>query len=577
MDIFYDQLLTLLLFGVIVSVGVCVYLWTRKGLESAAEKEHRPAVRPGTAEAPAVMTPQADLRQLGGTAAAFLTSVPDALRRNGQAYVGLLKGAFSKRIIGSVAADMVLVALVSLAMAYYCSAKQGGLDLYMSTFIPLLGVMLLVFWFTETMGSSRVIAFSAALLIFIGMGLQILLKLPAEDPAAASELVIYALVSVVLGLLAVPVIRLFCCELRRDQAVFILNMLVVGVYLVLVAAGKEVNGTKAWLVIGGRSFQLTEVAKTLSCAIFALQFTDETVRVKGEATEVRRSDRRLWNALVTLGINGVFLLWINELGTLCVLGLVFFVLAMTYLSSVKKLIAMVLVCCILVAIVLAGCYLCYNIKNPAESAEPAETTQTVQTDSGDETGQAEEKQHGRIVNLGARIYKKFKIRMDLMFAPETVDPYNEGYQTMRARAALLMAGWLGSAYEVSVPVVSSDFIFAYLVMKMGVLFGMLVILLVLAMLCIGTLGCLRNRIHAEASVGFAFLLAITLQSLVAAASASGLFVMIGMPFAFLAEGGSASVMNYVMLMYILYVNRSRQAASAHRVSAGKNPLQRKEG
>ena len=114
-------------------------------------------------------------------------------------------------------------------------------------------------------------------------------------------------------------------------------------------------------------------------------------------------------------------------------------------------------------------------------------------------------------------------------------------------------------------------------MKMGMIFGILVIVLLLVMLCMGSMGCLKNRNNAEASVGLAFLLAITLQSLVAAASASGLFIMIGMPFAFLAEGGSASVMNYVMVMYLLYVIRGKEAHAALRTRNGNEPLARKEG
>lgn len=575
MEIFYEQLLSLLLLLTLLLTGVGVYTWAKRGLERSAATGGRE--RGG--DAPEVHRPwvRKSLRWFMGEVRAFCRELPGALRRNNRVTRDLLKGVAEKKTITNLVSDIVMVLLISLAMAYYCSAKQGGLDLYMSTFIPLVGVMLLIFWFTETMKSSRPIAFCAAVLIFIGMSLQILLKLPAEDPNAASELVIFAMVSVVLGLIAVPIIRLFCCELQRDHAVFILNVLVILVYLLLLAVGREVNGTKAWLVVGGMSFQLTEVTKTLSCAVFALQFTDENVTVRGDVTEEKKSDRRLWNSLVTLAINGVFLLWINELGTLCVLGLVFFVLAMVYLTSVKKLLAMVLVCFLLVGIVLMGCSICYNIKY----AEPAETTAASepaeQPAESTPAGEAQPKEHGAIVNLGARIYKKFKVRMDLIFAPETVDPYNEGYQTMKARNALLMAGWLGSEYEVSIPVVSSDFIFAYLVMKMGILFGILVILLVLVLLCTGTMGCLRNRRNAEASVALAFLLAITLQSLVAAASASGLFIMIGMPFAFLAEGGSASVMNYVMLLFILYANRSIEATSGRRPPARNTPLARKDG
>lgn len=576
MEIFYDQLLSLLLLGVLGLTGYSVYLWMEKGLSRVAGKDPRSRGGEVPEVAPAA---KKNLQWFVGELRDFFRWLPEGVRKNDRVGRSLLRDAMSKKTLSSLAADFLMVVIISLVMAYYCSAKQGGLDLYMSTFIPLLGVLALIFWFTETMKSNRILSFCVALLILVGISLQILLKLPAEDPGAASELVIYALISVIIGLIAVPIIRLFCCEMRRSHAVFLLNMMVVGIYLLLIVAGKEINGTKAWLIVAGRSFQLTEVTKMLSSAIFALQFTDETVTVKGAVTAEKKSDRRLLNALITLAINAAFLFVINEFGTLCVLALVFFVLAMVYLVSVKKLLAMIMACLIAASIALMGCGYCYDIKYAEETVEVTEPTAETAPDASAPAGEEapQQKDHGKIVNLGARIYKKFKIRMDLIFAPETVDPYNEGYQTMKARAALLMAGWLGSEYEVSIPVVSSNFIFAYLVMKMGMIFGILVIVLLLVMLCMGSMGCLKNRNNAEASVGLAFLLAITLQSLVAAASASGLFIMIGMPFAFLAEGGSASVMNYVMVMYLLYVIRGKEAHAALRTRNGNEPLARKEG
>ncbi len=600
MDIFYNQLMGIGLVGLMVLLFVGIYRWAclrllpRGGRGCGYQGSQ-------TAGADAGLSMWQTVRSLPRE---FVPDLKEAIGRNNRVCRDQIRGALNRRVIVNVLLDLLLAGLISLFMANYCGTKEGGLDLYMSTFIPLLGVMLLIFWVTETLFANRLLAFSSALLIFVGMCLQVMLRLPAESPTAASELVIFAMVSAVFGLVMLPVIRLICCEMRRDHALLLLHLVLLGIYLMLGVLGKPINGTRAWIVVGGFSFQMTELTKVISCAIFAMEFTREDVYVRTRKKRKRTSDRktlmndrRLWDALMTLGINALFLLFFNELGTLCVLGVVFFVLGMIYLGSVRKLVVMVLVCCILASLVLAFCGVCYNIKHPAEPAEtvaatepeetaaatePVETTAPAgTTESGDASEQAAQENQkqsfsDKVISLGEKIYKKFKIRIDLIFFPENVDPYNEGYQTMKARKAMLLAGLLGSEYEVSIPVVSSDFIFAYLIMKMGMLFGMGTITLLMMMLCLGCISCLRNGSSVEASLGLSFLLAITLQSMLAAASATNQFIMIGLPFAFVAEGGTASVMNYTMLLFILFVTRRRDELPIQRAEKRSGYLRRRE-
>jgi cell division protein FtsW (lipid II flippase) len=102
---------------------------------------------------------------------------------------------------------------------------------------------------------------------------------------------------------------------------------------------------------------------------------------------------------------------------------------------------------------------------------------------------------------------------------------------------------------------------------MGVVFGILVLLILLNMLVTGAVGCLRNTNSGEAAVGLAFLFGIVVQSVIAAASATGYFITIGLPFAFLAEGGTATLTNYTMAVFILYVT------GCHTLAAGKSKLE----
>lgn len=595
MDIFYNQLLGLGLCALMFLLFAGIYHWAFAQLVPGGKGRSIQSEQydPGAGTARSIWSTVKSLpREL-------LPELKTAFTRNDRVCRTLAQGCLSRKVITNALLDLVLAGLVSLFMANFCASKEGGLDLYMSTFLPLLGVMLLIFWVTETLCANRILAFSSAMLIFVGMCLQVMLRLPASAPTDASELVIFAMVSVAFGLIMLPLIRLICCEMRRDHALVLLHVALIGVYVLLRLLGKEINGTRAWIVIGGFSFQMTELTKVLTCAIFAMQFTRQDVYVRipknkkkfsARSTDIRelQDDRRLWDALFTLGINGLFLLVYNELGTLCVLGIVFFVMGMIYLRSVRKLVLMVLVCCLLVSLILGICSVCYGIRHPDVEANPTETTEAVQETEPPETtapaqtdDQPEQEQPvsilDKLINLGEKIYKKFKIRIDLIFSPETVDPYREGYQTMKARKAVLLAGWLGSEYEVSIPVVSSDFIFAYLIMKMGMIFGLAALILLLLMLCMGSINCLRNSNTVEAALGLAFLLGITLQSLLAAASATNQFIMIGLPFAFVAEGGTASVMNYTMLLVILFVTRRKEQLPQRRVPSNGKFLHRKEG
>ena len=113
----------------------------------------------------------------------------------------------------------------------------------------------------------------------------------------------------------------------------LLGLAVVGIYAVLFVFGKEVAGTTAWLIVGGFSFQLTELTKVMTLLFYGLVFTDQDLT----------PDKRLVLTLIILAVNGVALLLLNELGTLCILGLAFFLMGWIYLPDVRKLVALALV------------------------------------------------------------------------------------------------------------------------------------------------------------------------------------------------------------------------------------------
>ena len=451
-----------------------------------------------------------------------------------QIAVGIRSGGTARRTAG----DMILVFLISIALACFCNIKEGGPDLYMETFLPMMGVLTIIILFTEALGCSRQIALSVAVLILTGVTIQIVLRLPVSGDTAdaARDLVLYAMISI---LFAIAVLPIMCAvtsgRMDTRRTVQFLNLMMIGMYLFLLAFGRTHNGTTAWIGIGGMEFQLTEAIKVVAMLNMALAFQDRTME----------GNRRLRLAVITLGINGVFLLAVNELGTLCVLGVVFFALGVSFLPKLRRLMVIVIGLAAAAALVLLVCRYCYLMKYPdPETMEAADVN--------------------GVVDLCARIYGKFELRMDLLLDPDSVDPNNGGYQIRKARESMVLSKWLGSAAEVAIPVAESDYVFCYLILKMGVVFGVTVLILLLSMLLTAVRECLRNPIGAEGAVGYAFMLGIVVQALLAAASSTGYFLTVGVPFAFLANGGSATLTNYAMVIFVLYATRLRYTPVVNR-------------
>lgn len=502
----------------------------------------------------------ATLRHLGG--------IKNDVRREYGIYPTMVRRLGDRQVRSDLLADLMLVMLISLAFASFCISKDGGLDMYMSSFLPMLGVVTGFFVVTETLRGSRVICFGTSTLILAGMAIQIILKITAgnSDELSADDLIQYAVISLVFALAVLPILRYMCSDkVNRGGVVFFLNITIVMLYLALLALGRTINSTRAWICIGGFQFQMTEPIKCISLMTMALAFMDKS----------KTHDERLINATITLILNAMFLVVINEFGTLFILGLTFFFLALGFQPQLKKLAMVTGVLILAAALILLVCYGCYVYRyGPPHAAETAETevveevteapTEAPTEAEAETDAEAEEEESiiDKITSLGAKIYNKFSDRVDIFFHPENVDPNKEGYQAKKANEALVLSNWLGSAAEVSIPVAESDYVFCYLILKMGVLFGLAILVILLAMLLQGVLTGLANTTGAEGAVAVAFIFAIVAQSLIAAASSTGYFMTIGLPFPFLASGGSATLVNYTMIVFVLYATRQRSLAPA---------------
>lgn len=487
-----------------------------------------------------------------------------SLGSNYAVYGDVLRRCTRRENVIATISEMVLVIGASIGMAFFCNYSIGGVDLYLTTFMTLVYVLLVVVLFARCVDGARGIYLPCCVMILCGIALATLLYLSPMRAVAANhigkpdETVGFQKIALVLGLLAFPMVRMACRSGKRGGWIFLLNVAIFGLYGALFVFGKEINGARNWISLGGYSFQVSEVTKVLTVAAMALTLTAESWS---------EEKRFVW-ATATMAVNGGFLLICNEFGTLLVLCVVYVCLCLVYQTKLKGLICVIILFSILAGIFLAVAHRCYDLtpkKAPMAAPVTAATEKKPSFDKHHEYTEVElwepvekEDKPAEETELYIKVggyYKKFQDRFLVFLDSEAVDPNKEGYQWKMAREALVISDWMGSPYDVAVPVARSDFIFSYLIVRLGMLFGFGILLLLAVMACVGTIRSLQNIWPGEAAVSFGFVMAMVSQSLIAAASATGNFAIVGIPFAFLAYGGSATMMNYVMMFFVIYATR----------------------
>ena len=464
--------------------------------------------------------------------------------------------AVSGQNIRGLIVNCLAVVLIALVVSLLCSLKEGGMDLYLSVMLPFIVICLFQFAVTTLYDSSVPYTVLTVILIFLGASLQIMLLLPVEDSSGAFKLAIFAGIGTVAGLIGVPLLYYICNYMNKRFAAVLMLCVAALLYLVLLVAAPNISGTRAWLVIGSVSFQLTEVTKVLAVITFACIFTDDSIT----------PFRRLIYAVAALGVHGVGLVLVNELGTLVVISIIFIVLGAAFLPSAKGLLAVVLAGALCVAAMIGFSWKCYQIyyETPAETAVVESTDDSAEvaavTPTQEETVQAQ-KPHGilyeKVVGKAANIFYKIRTRFMLVIDPDSIDEYGEGYQAKMARKAMLVTGWLGTSdeYEQNVPVIESDYIFLYVLMKIGVIGAFIVLAMMIAMMMETVIRVSLGGRVTESATAIGFICCIVVQSVITAASSAGLIPTVGLTFAFLSDGGSATVMNYIMTYFIIFAMR----------------------
>lgn len=479
----------------------------------------------------------------------------------------LFRRLLQREVLLSAAGDLLVMAAVSVGMAMFCTYTDGGSDLYLTTFMTLMYVSAVLVLFARCVNGARSVYIPCCILILTGVALAVLLYLspmqanPSNLITHPQKTVTFHVVAIICSIAAFPLLRMVCRSERRMSVIVILNVLIVSAYLFQSLGGEEVNGATNWIKINGFQFQITEIIKFLSMVVLALTLCNKQMK----------ESKRFWCAVGTMAVNGVFLVFVcEEFGTLMIQCIVFLGLCLIYQKDVKKLVAIIVVAAVMLTAFLAVGKVCYERTylpktteettaageetaaeaTTSESRQPADEPATSDTESFD--GQTDLAAQNKLVTNLADAYKKVSDRFLVFLMPEKEGVERESYQWKMSREALVISDWFGSPYDISVPVARSDLIYVYMIVRLGVVFGFVVLALLLVLLCGGMIRCLRNPQTDEAAVAVAFLISMVAQSLIAAASSTGNFAIVGLPFMFLAYGGTAMVINYTMLVFLVY-------------------------
>lgn len=222
---------------------------------------------------------------------------------------------------GAAVKTGAVVALVQCAAAAVLFVKRpDSLDAYSVLFLTLFLICWgMLTWASFTGGSMKTAA-AAAVLVELGGAL---FALRGRDYAVKQAVILAA--SALAGCAA----AFACSRLWRTVRERPVRTLLVcagaaaGVFLLLLAFGSTVGGTRAWLRLGPLSVQLTELLKLVTLVAFSVLFGAVPVPPL----------RRYLLAAAFLALDAVILVCLSELGTLLLLVLLFLLMTAVFLPA----------------------------------------------------------------------------------------------------------------------------------------------------------------------------------------------------------------------------------------------------
>jgi rod shape determining protein RodA len=286
---------------------------------------------------------------------------------------------------------------------------------------------------------------------------------------------------------------------------WLLYLLNIGLLLLTMAIGIEINGAQRWISFGGLTFQFSEISKVLMIAVLS-------------AFLARRGDK------------------IGNLGTLIGAALLTFPPFVLIMIQPDLGSALVLVAIMVGALFLGGASLRWMLLAAVGAIAALPVAWSVLQD-----------------------YQKVRI---LSFLDPTSDPSGAGFQVAQAQIAVGSGGLFGKGLTAGaasglLPVQSTDFAFAVLLEELGFIGGVVVFLLFIALIWrILVVGWRSESVFGVAFAGGTAAM-IIFQMLVNAGMVAGIMPVTGIPLPFITHGGASLVSTAIALGLLQSINIRR--------------------
>ena len=403
---------------------------------------------------------------------------------------------------------MTGMTLLAAAMGFVVLSKGGNTDHYLALFLPILALEAIAILFSLFHGAGLKFPVICGILLNTGIGMQCMIQKENASYGRKEQIILLMALLAAAGMVFLH--KKILTKIKPEIFLILIALLTAGIYVVLLAVGTSIEGTKAWLNLGPLSLQPTELIKLLFVYFNTLIFCCMGLSDK----------KKLLFGGAYFMENLVFSVLIRELGSLALMMILFAIYCILFLESVRTLLFLGGAGGGLVALAGGGIFFLNKM--------------------------------GR----GNGLLIKVQNRFTGWLHPE-LDPLNTGFQAMQAREAMSLGGWFGSDMSVTIPVEESDFIFVSMILHLGVVAAVLILLLFLALLVEG----IRIYLDQEDPMTIGILAGCTYyifaESIFMILGSTGFFMMTGVPIAFISDGGTALMTVFMMTALILYLGRRK--------------------
>lgn len=408
-----------------------------------------------------------------------------------------------------------LPVLLLYAMMVITTTGSSSIQLSISTFavpLALFGLFTMAHIAIRLLAPAADPAILPIVFVLSGIGLSFLTRL---DPQLAVNQTIFLCIAIILMVITLGVVRNLD---TLASYTFTIGALGIVMLLIPMLIGTERGGAKLWISVGSFTFQPSELSKV--ALVLFLAFYLATNREALSATTRRfgpfsiPSPRMLLPLFIMWGLSLVVVIFERDLGS-ALLFFVFFVV-MLYIATGR--VSYVVISLILLLI---GGVFCY------------------------------------------RFFSHVQTRVDIWLDPFT-DPSGSGYQLVQALYSIADGGLVGSGIgrgmPTTIPVVTSDFIFAAIAEEMGLL-GASAIIALFMLLCVrGFTTAARARSDASAFSAVGLTCALGFQAFLIIGGVTKLLPLTGVTLPFMSQGGSSLLASFMMIGLLL---RAGDEATGH--------------